>query len=330
VGILYRLASAAARSVYPQGLAPWRVSSPATSSSSLRQLGCPPDARLLIVNADDFGLCKEVNNAIIAGLRDGIITSTSIMVPCPAFDDAASFAKSNPGVDIGIHLTLTSEWARYRWPPILGAGRVPSLAAEDGCFWSTPAEVFAHALLEEAEAELRTQIETALEAGLDITHLDSHMFVLNSERTDYYRLLLKLARDYRLAVRSIRRSVLHWWTRIDMAASRARRLGTMSPDHLVFGGSYDRESAFDYWSAVLKRLPHGVTEVYCHPGFARGRLTQFAQDAGKRQADFEFFTSDVARQLLREREVRLITYRDLRDRMRTFGADDAGLILADT
>jgi len=315
VNAVHRLVRNAARAIYPRGLAPWLVSSPATSSSSLRQLGYPSGTRLLIVNADDFGMCEEVNSAIIAALRGGIITSTSVMVPCAGFRSAVDFAAAHREMDIGIHLTLTSEWAAYRWQPVLGAARVPSLVNSDGCFWSTPADVFAHARLKEIEAELRAQIETTLSAGVDITHLDSHMFVLQSARSDYYRLYLKLARDYRMAVRSIRRTALHWCTRADLGALRLRRLGMASPDHLVFGGSYDRDSTFDYWGGVLERLPSGVTEIYCHPGFACGQLLRFAEDADRRQADFEFFTSDVARKLLRERDVKLITYRDLRDRM---------------
>jgi hypothetical protein len=262
-------------------------------------------------------MCEEVNNAIMAGLREGIITSASAMVPSPAFTRTVDFAQSNPEADIGIHLTLTSEWPAYRWRPVLGAERVPSLVDTDGCFWRTAAELFAHARLEEAEEELRAQLDTAINAGIDVTHIDSHMFVLDSWCADYYRLYVKLALEYRLPFRSIRRTVLHWCTRIDVGASRVRRLGFISPDHLIFISSYNREAAFTYWSSILSTIAVGVTEVYCHPGLARGQLVQFAADADQRQADFEFFTSSEARRLLRDRNVHLITYRELRDQMRT-------------
>jgi chitin disaccharide deacetylase len=269
-------------------------------------------------------MCEEVNSAIIAGLRDGIITSASAMVPCPAFAGVVNFAKSNPGADIGIHLTLTSEWLACRWRPVLGAERVPSLVDSDGCFWSTAAEVFAHGRLEEAEAELRAQIETALSAGIDVTHLDSHMFVLLSNRSDYYRVYLKLAREYRLAFHSIRRTIFHWCTRLDPGASRVSRLGLASPDHLVFAGWYEPGTALDYWSSALSRLPSGLTEIYCHPGFARAQLRRLAADADQRQADFEFFTSEAAKRLLREGNVHLITHRQLREQIRSITPSAAG------
>jgi len=267
---------------------------------------------------------EEVNDAIVTGLGEGIITSSPTLVPSPAFTRTVEFAESNPGADIGIHLTLTSEWPAYRWRPVLGAERVPSLVDSDGCFWRTAAEVFAHARLDEAEEELRAQLDTAIHAGIDVTHIDSHMFVLDSGCADYYRLYVKLAWEYRLPFRSIRRTLLHWCTRLDVGAWRVRRLGLISPDHLVFTSSYDREAAFTYWSSILSTVAAGVTEVYCHPGFARGQLLQFAADAGQRQADFEFFTSSEARRLLRDSNVHLITYRELRDQMRTVTHSAAG------
>jgi predicted glycoside hydrolase/deacetylase ChbG (UPF0249 family) len=316
MGMLYRLARTTARAIYPHGVAGWCVSSLGTASMTLRQLGYAADTRLLIVNADDFGMSEEVNSAILAGLHGGLVTSTSVMVPCPAFRSAVNIAMSDPDADIGVHLTLTSEWTAYRWQPVLGPANVPSLVDSDGCFWSTPAEVFAHGRLDEVEAELRAQIETALDSGIDVTHLDSHMFVLQSSRSDYYHLYMKLAQDYRVPFRSIRRSMLHWCTRVDVGALRPRRLGVVAPDHLIFAGSYDGKTARKYWSSLLRTLRFGVTEAYCHPGFARAQLQRFAVDADQRQADYDFFTSVVARQLLLENNVRLITYRTLRNCMR--------------
>jgi predicted glycoside hydrolase/deacetylase ChbG (UPF0249 family) len=310
-----RLVTNIARCLYPRGTRPWRVSVPGTSWRTLRRLGYEAGTRLLIVSADDFGMCGSVNRAIVDALSQGIVTSTAAMVPCPSFSEVAEFARSHRDADIGIHLTLTSEWKTCRWRPVLGAERVPSLVDSDGCFWSTGSAVFAHASLNEVEAELRAQIDTAIRAGIEITHLDSHMFVLHGKRTDYYRLYLKLAREYRLAFRSIRRTLLHWLTRIDVGALRTQRFGVTSPDHLVFGGLYDRRTAFDYWSSVLRSLSPGLTEVYCHPGFARGRFDQFAEDADERQADFDFFTSDTARRLLHERDVHLTTFREIGDRL---------------
>jgi predicted glycoside hydrolase/deacetylase ChbG (UPF0249 family) len=151
----------------------------------------------LIVHADDLGLSSAVNRATFAALACGGATSASLMVPCAAFAEAAAFARAHPALDVGLHLTLTSETCTRRWGPVAPRARVPSLVAPDGCFWAAAEDVFRQARVEEVEIELRAQIETALAAGLAPSHLDSHMFVLF--RTPAFRRLLDaLAREYRV------------------------------------------------------------------------------------------------------------------------------------
>ena len=128
---------------------------------------------MLIINADDFGMCHDQNEGVIGGLQEGLFTSSTILVTCPWFEEAAEFARNNPGADLGVHLTLTAEWDSYKWGPVLGRRAVPSLVDERGYLWQTVAQVYEHARLDEAEAELRAQIEKALAAGIDVTHLDS-------------------------------------------------------------------------------------------------------------------------------------------------------------
>ena len=99
-----------------------------------RLLGYPDDARLLIINADDFGMCHAVNEAILHGFTEGIVSSTTLMAPCPWAPHAMQLLKENPNIPFGVHLTLVSEFAPYRWGPVAGKDAVPSLVDDSGFF----------------------------------------------------------------------------------------------------------------------------------------------------------------------------------------------------
>ena len=125
--------------------------------TTAERLGYSDEARLLIVNADDFGMCHDENEATIEGLTSGLFTSSTILVTCPWFEEAAEFARQNSSADLGVHLTLNSEWKRYKWGPVLGAKTVPSLVDERGYLWPDVPSVYANDRLDEAEDELRAQ-----------------------------------------------------------------------------------------------------------------------------------------------------------------------------
>jgi len=131
-------------------------------------LGYPADARLLLVNADDLGMCHAVNDAIIHSLQEGIVTSTSVMVPCPWALHAITWLKQAPSVPFGVHLTVISEQPTYRWGPVLCRSEVPSLLDEMGYFYSEARidELISRVNLAELEREFRAQIEWVLAAGL--------------------------------------------------------------------------------------------------------------------------------------------------------------------
>jgi predicted glycoside hydrolase/deacetylase ChbG (UPF0249 family) len=100
-----------------------------------RLLGYPADARLLLINADDFGMCHAVNAAIIRALQDGIVKSCSIMVPCPWSLHALTWLRATPTIPVGVHLTAISEQPTYRWEPVLCSTELPSLVDESGYFY---------------------------------------------------------------------------------------------------------------------------------------------------------------------------------------------------
>src|SRR5713101_6125948 len=160
--------------------------------SLAEKLGFPRDAKLLIVHADDVGVTHSVNAATIKALDTGLVTSASIMVPCPWFPEIADYAKSHPDLDLGLHLTLTSERVYYRWGPVAAKDKVPSLVDENGYFhhdWSATTRINP----KDVELELRAQIDRAYAMGVHPTHLDSHQYRLYENGKDLFEVLLRVA-----------------------------------------------------------------------------------------------------------------------------------------
>lgn len=129
----------------------------------------------MVIHADDVGMCNGTNRAFVELSEAGVLTAGSVMVPCPWFADLAGAAVANPALDVGVHLTLNSEHRGYRWGPVSGAGATSGLVDEHGFMWPTVAQVRRHAHPDAVEAEWRAQIDRALRAGIDVTHLDAHM-----------------------------------------------------------------------------------------------------------------------------------------------------------
>ncbi|MGH7949114.1 MAG: polysaccharide deacetylase family protein [Candidatus Binataceae bacterium] len=279
------------------------------------RLGHAEDARLLMINADDFGMCHDENEATMEGLVAGPFTSATILVTCPWFEEAAEFARANQQMAFGVHLTLTSEWENYKWGPLLGKRAVPSLADGRGYLWADVQSVYANDRLDEAEAELRAQIDRALASGIDVTHLDCHMGPLHL-RADYHEVYARLARDYRLPIRVTPRKLMRKMG-FGEILERLERDGTAHPDHFYFGGPQRVEETETFWTNRIRELRAGISEIYCHPAYARAELRSCARDAAQREADFRFFTSDKARRLLGDEGVQLINYRTLRDATRS-------------
>jgi hypothetical protein len=170
----------------------------ASARALARFLGLAEDARLVIAHQDDVGMCHGANVAFARLAGRGFITCGSVMVPCPWFRELVSIAAENPTLDIGVHLTLTSEWEHYRWRPISTSSKASGLIDGDGFMWRRIPMLREHLVVEAAEAEMRAQIDTALAAGIGITHLDTHMgAALTPELIDVY---IRLGRDYGLPI----------------------------------------------------------------------------------------------------------------------------------
>jgi predicted glycoside hydrolase/deacetylase ChbG (UPF0249 family) len=275
------------------------------------RLGYPRDAKLLIVHADDLGMAHSVNAATIKAFESGLVNSGSIMVPCPWFSEIAAYARANPQADLGLHLTLTSEWTSFRWGPLSPKDRVSSLLDKDGYFYLLETEAASHADPKEVELEITTQIERARAAGVQPTHLDSHMGTLYQNKA-LFEVFLRVARKYKLPVRVART----WFTRADFLPETLKADDVYIDRTLDINPSVAANDWARFYGDALKKLEPGVTEVVIHLAYDDGEMRGATFNhpdwgAAWRQRDFEFFTSETFRKLLQENQIKLITWREL-------------------
>lgn len=275
------------------------------------RLGYPKDAKLLIVHADDLGMTHSVNAATLKAFETGLVNSGSIMVPCPWLSEIAAYARANPQADLGLHLTLTSEWTHFRWGPVTPKDRVTSLLDKDGYFRLTESEAAQKADPKEVELEIRAQIERAKALGIVPTHLDSHMGTLYQSK-ELFDVFLRVARDYKLPVRVAK----EWGPRIEALQASITPNDVFIDRILDINQGVAPQDWAKFYTDAIRKLQPGVTEIVIHLAYDDGEMRGATFDhpdwgAAWRQRDFDFFTSDAFRKLLQENQIKLITWREL-------------------
>ncbi|MFC8922463.1 polysaccharide deacetylase family protein [Cellulosimicrobium sp. NPDC057127] len=305
------------------------------------RMGLEPGTRAVIVNADDFGMCRAANRAVADLLLAGHVDSATVMVPCAWAPDALAFAAAHPQLDVGVHLVLTSEWTRYRWRPLTGTGT--SLVDAAGFFPVDVATVERAARAEDVAAELAAQLDAALAAGVDVTHLDNHMgsvYGLETGRTflpQVFELAARHGLPFRLP-RTIEGMGLPDALQpvLDEATAAADALGVVLPDRLwthpfalAGAGTPEEEDYADVKAGfldLLRRVPAGVTEIYLHPMLDDDELGDVVDhSAAKRGFENRLLRDpDVAAVIASEGLVR-VGWRDLRAVQRGERADAAAV-----
>ena len=282
----------------------------AQSNNVAQRLGYPAEARLLILHADDLAVAHSVNTASFDSLNSGAVSSASVMIPCPWLTEVADYAKHHPDADLGLQLTLTSEWKTYRWGSVAPNDKVASLLESNGTFYSTSEEVAANAYPVDAEREIRAQIERAIAVGIHPTHLDSHMGSLFS-RPEFIAAYIKVAHDSKLPFLALK-----------PADARAPFLSLLSSTDVILDAiviappGLPADQTTDFYLNAIKNLKPGLTEIIVHLGHDDSELQAVMVDhedfgAAWRQRDYDIVNSPQFKQALRDNHVILVHWKDL-------------------
>lgn len=291
-------------------LLPLCVASVAQTKTVAERLGYRPDSKLLIIHADDLAVAHSEDSASFDALDRGAVTSASVMIPCPWLNEVAEYAKSHPDADLGLHLTLTSEWKTYRWGTVESKDKVPSLFDPSGYLWPTEDVAAQHIKADEVEREIRAQIERAIAMGIHPTHLDSHMGTLFT-RPDLFGVYLKVAHEYKLPFLAVR-----------SANAPPAMLSQLSDkdvalDAVVVADPRVKPAEWEnFYLNTIKDLKPGLTEIIVHLGHDDAELQAVMVDhpdygAAWRQRDYSAVTSPEFKKALQDNHIILIHWKDL-------------------
>ena len=283
-------------------------------------------AKYLIVNADDFGLCRASNEAVETLFQNGRLHSSTIMMPARAAKEAVQFAVDHPEYAVGVHLTLTSEWPKYRWKPLTGG---QSLVDETGNMWPTSKLVERNAKYSEVEAELRAQVDAAHALGMHPSHLDNHMGSLyghHGGRLSFSKLALRVCGDYGYAYRYFTstdkrlcpRGVPYPVYRLFALLPRhwSRRYGVILPDYLIFPDwTADLRTSYAHYRETILRIwtdiPDGVTETFVHPCVESDEIKSFIGAWRNRVWEYDLLNDPETHRYLADHGVQMISFREL-------------------
>jgi len=288
--------------------------------------------KYLIINADDFGMCRAHNAATADLFKKGGITSATVMAPCPYARDAVEFAAKNPELSVGVHLTTTSEWNSYRFGPV--SENAESLKDPEGCFYKSCLDFVKNAECEEVKSELLAQIEYLRAMGLSPSHLDNHMGSLYGIVNGDFRLLkiaFEIAGEYRLPfrfpskilensflnktldIKIPKETVLsHIKEFLDLAKCR----GVATPDYLIPGdwnGEQDKsfENYREYIFELYRSFDNGVTETYIHPAVECDEIKSITPLWHRRVFEYRLFSDPKTKEFIKSLGIKLINYREL-------------------
>lgn len=295
--------------------------------SFAERLGWKAGDVVVILHVDDVGMSHSSNLGAIESVEKGVATSWSVMMTCPWVPEIARYLKEHPEVDSGLHLTLTSEWSLYRWPPVAGKPAVPGLVDTEGCLWRSVQLAATHATPDEIEKEIRAQIDRAERIGIPITHLDSHMGTLFA-RPDYFERFARVGMEKGIPILAIGGHATHALRENPGAAGALRpwipkiwNAGLPVIDDLHTDSyAWKPEEKTEKFLAALRELKPGITEFLFHSSIPTDDFPLITTSSESRLADTRALTSPAVKQLIKERGIVLTTWKELKERRKKAGA----------
>lgn len=294
-----------------------------TPNPFLKKLGLSETDRAVIIHMDDVGMCHASLEAFKDLWEFGIITSAAVMVPCPWFPTVALLCRANPGIDMGVHATLNAEYASYRWGPLSTRDPASGLLDADGHFHQWPQAVYDNARPEAVAKEVNAQIEVALAAGIDITHVDSHMgtimnplFVQSYIQAAATRLLPPLLpRLDALGLKIMGPAETQAYAPI---TQQLENLGLLLMDGVLMMPLDEpgEQKQMEIAKNLLGNLPVGITHFILHPSIDTVELRAVTPDWESRVANYNTFMNDGLKKFIESEDIKPIGYRQIRDAMR--------------
>jgi predicted glycoside hydrolase/deacetylase ChbG (UPF0249 family) len=295
-----------------------------TPNPFLKKLGYSDKERLVIIHTDDIGMCHASLQAFKDLWKFGTITSGAVMVPCPWFPATAQMCRENPEIDMGVHATLNAEWEAYRWSPLSTRDRASGLLDTEGYFHQWQDAVYQNAKPEAVDMEVNAQIERALAAGIDVTHVDSHMGTIMSPL--FIQSYIQAAASRRLPGMLPRLDAKG----IDMLGISENERKAYEPimQMLLESGILMLEGILsmpldepngqmDIAKDLLGDLPVGITHFILHPSIDTAELRSIAPDWESRVANYNTFMSDELKIFIGQEDIKLIGYRQIRNVIRS-------------
>ncbi|MEM2940607.1 MAG: polysaccharide deacetylase family protein [Thermoproteota archaeon] len=274
--------------------------------------------KLLIIHADDVGMCHSENMATFLGFQNGLVSSCSLMMPCPWVLEAVEFFRSNPDYDHGIHSTLTSEWKHYRWGPVSSKNEVPTLIDEEDYLYRDAKDA-AKASQKDTETELRAQVKRAFELGLHPSHLDSHMGTVFF-RPDFLETYMRIALDNGLIPMLIKpvKEVLERAKEIGMDISQDTVRKVLESgivlDNLIDSSlGSDLQERIKWFRSMLTSIEQGtVTQLIVHLGLPEEEIKAIMPSYMERYLDYQLVTSKETLKIIKELGFTLVSWKDLK------------------
>ena len=286
----------------------------------LKKLGYADSDRLVVIHADDIGMCQASVQAF-ADLWDfGTISSGAVMMPCPWAPAAAEYCRKNPVVDMGVHATLNAEWDSYRWGPLSTRDQGSGLLDSEGFLHKTTPAVHENADPDSVLVELMLQVQRAHEWGIDVTHLDTHMgTVMHPQFIPAY---IQAGFSNRIPVMLPRGDAVHFEgmgvgpedaTEFAQVISMLEEQGIPLIDHLSFMPLDQPGDQIERAKELLGEVPPGVTHFVLHPTIDTPEIRAIADDWQSRVANYTAFMSREVQEFIKSSGLQLIGYRALRE-----------------
>lgn len=294
-----------------------------TPNPLLQKLGYSNADRLVIIHTDDIGMCHASVQAFQDLWSFGTISSGATMVPCPWFPAVARMCREHPEMDMGVHATLNAEWESYRWGPISTRDAGSGLLDESGYFHQWHPAVYDNAKFEAVETEVNAQIERALAAGIDVTHVDSHMGTIMNPR--FIQAYIQAAAS-RLLPNMLPRLQARGMNMMNLSPEEEQQyepvmqqlenMGVPMLDGLLFMPLDQPNGQMELAKDLLGNLPEGITHFILHPSIDSAELRAIAPDWQSRVSNYQTFMSDELKIFLEGEAIQLIGYRPIREAMR--------------